>query len=684
MGVLGRLRRKGGAEGAAGASTGASAGSEEVLFGGPLRYDSGFGRHDLAMLDLSFTQVARRIPLMIVATVRMAWGADRAALVAVAFAEIGQGAARAFGLLATNAALVSLFAAGPTPGRVRAAVPSLVAVAVATGSAAVLAALSTAATGRLEPKVERAATVQFLSRAIRVELSAMEDAEFHRLLDSAKYGTMSARRMIGHTVAVVNAALTLVAAGGVLAVLHPVLLPLLVLIAAPKGWGAVRIARRRYASIQAWLQHARASLLLSNLLTDQQAAPEVRVNAAGPFLLDHFENMSAAAESEQTRLARARAGTDLVASVLSGTAALGTYLTLGFLLTSGSMPLAVAGTAVLGIRTGAANITTLVTQVNALYEEALFVQDLDQLCAEGDRLAIPRGGRAMAASPELIRLEDVTFTYPGREEPALSRVDLAIRRGQVVALVGQNGSGKSTLAKLVAGLYQPDSGRITWDGVDAAELDRDQVFGQVGMVAQDFQRWPFTARANIVIGRPGAPPDDETAFTRAASYARLHEVVDTLPRGWNTLVARGYTGGVELSGGQWQRLGLARARFRSAAVLIADEPTSSLDPKAEVEAFERIRSLAAEGHAVVLITHRLASVRHADTIYVLDRGRLVEQGTHEELLARQDRFAELFNLQAGQYAAEPVPDRSGRPDAVADRAGTSDRAGEPADAQGPR
>jgi ATP-binding cassette, subfamily B, bacterial len=639
-------RRRGFVDEAAGAS-------ERLLFGGRLRYDLGFNRHEMAGLTLSFTAMARRLPHMFAESARLAWAADRTALVTVVGCAVGKAVVQATILLAATRALIAVFAGGPTPDRVLAALPSLAAIAAASGIAAVMTALSRAATGRLEPKVERLATLKFLRHAARVELSAIEDAQFHRLLDAAGHATTSARRIIGTSTGVINALATVVGAAGAAALLHPVLLPLLLLVAVPRGWGAVRAARCRYQSIQCWLEHTRASRLTSDLVTRQEAAQEVRVHGAGAFLLEHYAGMAATAEAEQTRVARYEATSMLTASALSGLAALVTYAALGLLLLNGGMPLAVAGAAVMAIRTTTASLSTLVMEINRLYEDALFLKDLDTLGEEADRRAIPDTGADLAPTPTVIRVEDAGFTYPNQDRPALDGVNLTIHRGQVVALVGENGSGKTTLAKLIAGLYAPDTGRITWDGVDVRDLDRGQLFDRVALVSQDFQRWPFTARANVIIGRPGGPVD-EHALEEAAAYADLHGIVETLPKGWDTIIQRGFTGSAQLSGGQWQRIGLARAHYRSAALIICDEPTSALDPKAEIETFDKIHKLTAKGHTVVLITHRLASVRHADHIYVLDHGRLVEEGTHTDLLQRSGHFADLYRLQADQFTRATI------------------------------
>ncbi|MEU3601118.1 ATP-binding cassette domain-containing protein [Streptomyces sp. NPDC006798] len=631
--------------------------SERLLFGGPLRYEAGWSTHDGSFLELNLRAMIVRMPGLIAATIGLANRADPRALRRVAGAELGGGIAQAVGLIAVNQVLVHLLGGGATVDRLMAAVPALIAVALTAVVGALLRSVSTAGTGRLEPKVFRVATEEYLERVARVELSAVEDEQFHKLLDSAQWGAESARRMIRFSTSVVNAGISLVAAAGVLTVLHPALLPLLMLMTMPSAWSSLTIARRRYVSFHTWVQHARAGQLLGRLLIDAQAAPEVRVHNIGPFLLRHFRMMAETGEREQTRLAGLAARTGLVASGWTGLATAGTYTTLGLLLWTGTMDLAVAGTAVIAIRTGSANLESLVVQLNLLYEESLFVSDLDTLCKEADRRLIPVTGRPLPEHVGAVRFENVSFTYPGDHgTPALDRVDVTIPAGRIVALVGNNGSGKSTLAKLLCGLYPPDTGRVMWDDVDATEADRAQLFDRVAVVAQDFFRWPFTARVNVAIGRPDAP-HDEPLLDAAAAYAGADETVASLPRGWDTLLARGYRGGHQISGGQWQRLGIARARHRDARILVVDEPTSALDAEAEQRVFDQIRDMAADGQTIVLITHRLHSVRHADVIYVLDQGRVVEHGSFGELMSPEatGAFRRMYTVQSRQYAYEEEP-----------------------------
>lgn len=639
--------------------------SEQLLFGGPLRYDMGWNKHEEAFLELNLRSMVTRLPHLVATTVQLAWEADKGALRTVAFAEIGRGVSQAVGLIAVNRVLAHLLGSGSTAERLTDAAPAL-AVAGATALAgAVLRARSTAGTGQLEPKVERVATERYLAHTARVELEAVEDEEFHKLLDSASYGAGSARRMVKFCTNVINAMLSLVAAAGVLAVLHPVLLPLLVAMTLPSAWAALTVARRRYVSFHAWVQHSRAGQLISRLLISTEAAPEIRVHNVGPFLLHHFRAMSQSQEAEQRRLARLAARTGLFAAGWTGLATAAAYATLGGLLWTGAMALSVGGTAVLAIRSGSSSLESLVMQINAMHEESLFVGDLHRLCEEAAGRAIPVGGLPLPAAPARITFENVVFTYQGKDNKrALDGASLTIPTGKIVALVGENGSGKTTLVKLLCGLYRPDSGRILWDGVDAAEADRQELVSRVAVVGQDFYRWPFTAEVNIGIGRPEEPLSRER-LECAARYAGADELIEEMPRGWQTLLARGYKGGHQLSGGEWQRLGLARAHYRAGQILIVDEPTSALDAKAEQQLFEQIRRLADAGQTVILITHRLGSVRAADVIHVLERGRVVESGSFADLLSDESEgpkvFRDLYGIQAAQYAVDgaAVPTQKG-------------------------
>jgi ATP-binding cassette, subfamily B, bacterial len=312
----------------------------------------------------------------------------------------------------------------------------------------------------------------------------------------------------------------------------------------------------------------------------------------------------------------------------------------------GAVPLAVAGTAVLAIRSGQTYLANLMYATNRLYEEGLYFTDFLDFCADAEsRLGSERPEKAPGTF-ERITVEDVVFTYPGSSAPALQGMSIIIDRGEVIALVGENGSGKTTLAKILSGLYEPDSGRVRWDDTDLADVDPDQLRRHIAVIAQDHTRWPLTAKQNISMGTDKG----EDALTSAAEVAGADQVVAELPHGYNTLLDRRFKDGHELSGGQWQRIAVARGFYRDAPLLICDEPTAALDARAEDALFTRIRQHA-DGRTVLLITHRLASVRYADRIYVLDHGKVTEHGTHDQLIELNGLYADLYNLQAAAYSA---------------------------------
>ncbi|MFI1060410.1 ATP-binding cassette domain-containing protein [Streptomyces spororaveus] len=612
--------------------------SERLLFGGELAYDVGWDQHEGAWLKLGLWTMAKALPSMAATGLKLAHLADARALRVVLGAEVGRGITQAVGLVAVNSVLGHVLAGGTTNDRLARAVPALVVVALTALLGSLLRSASTAATGELEPKVQRVATERYLGLVHQVELSAIEDDEFHRLLDAARYGADSARRMIRYCTNTLNSGISLIAAAGVLTVLHVALLPLLVLMTLPSAWSSLTISKQRYISFHTFVQHARAGHLLGQLLTQREAAAEVRVHGVGPFLLEHFREMAETSEREQTRLARNAARIGLIADAGSGAATLLTYGALGLLLWSGRMDLAVAGTAVLAIRTGASSLDGLVLQMADLHQESLFVADFDRLCVEAKARAIPATGEDLPETVREVRFEKVTFTYPGSSgevlEPTLREVSLSFPMGKVIALVGANGSGKSTLIKLLAGLHLPDEGggTIWWDGVDAAKADRNQIFARIALMSQSFFRWPFTVRVNIGIGRPDQPIEDQ-AVHEAAAFSGASRFIDALHRGLGTLLGRGYKGGKDASGGEWQMLGISRSVYRHAKILVVDEPTSALDAVAEQRVFDQIRALAAEtGQTIVLITHRLHSVRHADVIHVMKDGQVAESGSFSELM----------------------------------------------------
>ncbi|MGC5010845.1 ABC transporter ATP-binding protein [Streptosporangium sp. DT93] len=633
------------ADGPSGDRAAAPATSDASLAFGELSL-SEWNAHTDTMAKVGFLTIARRLPALISQAVRLAWLASpRDTTVAVSLSLLA-GVFTAFGLLATTEVLSALFQAGPTPERVRAALPGLIMVGVAAALRTLMQAGAGWAQSRLEPQVGRIAEERLYGLTSRVDLAAFDDSDFHDALQRARTrGVSMADVVVTTTVNVLTATIGIAAAAGVLGVLHPVLLPLLVLAVLPDAWAAVRSARMRYTTMYALIPAARRKWIISDLLAQRDPAAEVRSFTMRGFLLRMYDAVATAEQTIMLALARRQMVARVVGEALGGIGTALVYVALGVLLAMGAVPLAVAGTAVLAIRSGQTYLANLMYATNRLYEEGLYFTDFLDFCAEAEaKLPAGREGTVPETFARIVA-EDVVFTYPGSASPALRGLTVRLERGEVIALVGENGSGKTTLAKILSGLYEPDAGRVLWDDTDLSTVDPDALRRRIAVIAQDHTRWPLAARYNITMGTDKGEP----ALVAAAEVAGADQVVAELPNGYDTLLDRRFKDGHELSGGQWQRIAVARGFHRDAPLLICDEPTAALDARAEHALFERIRRHA-DGRTVLLITHRLASVRYADRIYVLDHGRVIEHGTHDELIGLDGLYADLYGLQAAAYA----------------------------------
>jgi ATP-binding cassette subfamily B protein len=349
-----------------------------------------------------------------------------------------------------------------------------------------------------------------------------------------------------------------------------------------------------------------------------------------------------------------------VAGTLGLAAALGAGIAgLLYLALSDRLGLADAATAAGALLILGERIMMTVNSVGEVYEAGLFVEDYTTFLATAPTQHAATGTNPAPAAFERITVADVTFTYPAGVRPALRDVNLELRAGQIVALVGENGSGKTTLAKLLARLYLPQSGSIRWDGADTADVDPEQLRRRIAVIFQDFQHYDLPAWQNIGLGAVERIADRD-AVRAAARRAGADTYLRGLPDGYDTILSPEYTGGRDLSIGQWQRVALARAFMRDAPLIILDEPTAALDARAEHELFASIRTMYA-GRTVLFISHRFNTVRIADHIYVLHDGRIVEDGDHDALIARGGLYAELFTLQAAAYTASPTAQRSDSP-----------------------
>jgi ATP-binding cassette subfamily B protein len=490
--------------------------------------------------------------------------------------------------------------------------------------------------------------MRLLHLTTQVDLSTFDDPSWRDAMERARdKGIWAAQQVVDRGIDLATNFIGLVAAAGVLAVLHPLLLPLLVLAVVPTAWASVRSARLGYRRMLKLIAVWRRQRMLAELLAAREPAAELRAFTVRRFLLAEVERLLGVATTEEIRVTTRQVRTALVGQALSAFATGVTYAALLWLLWTGRMDLAVGGAAAYAINIGIGKLTELAFSANRVYEQGLYFADFQGFCELSRSRAEPAPGNGASARFSEIRVEGVTFSYPDAERPAVRGVSMTLRRGEIVALVGENGSGKSTLAALLAGLYRPQQGVISWDGVDLTAIAPETIRGQVAVVMQEPTRWPMSARVNITIGRHDRRVRTADVYG-AARAGDAHDFVMELARQYDTLLSRQFTDGADLSGGQWQRLAVSRAFYRDAPLLICDEPTANLDARAEHEVYRRLRELAA-GRTVVLITHRMASVREADRIYVLDHGEVVQQGDHSSLMSTDGIYRQLFTLQASAY-----------------------------------
>jgi len=443
---------------------------------------------------------------------------------------------------------------------------------------------------------------------------------------------------------------------GVLAALvaiEPALVPLVVLVFFPAWAGAARRGEAFFRFYFGMTPRDRERGYLMGILTGRDPAKEVRAFDLAGYLRRRWERLFDERLSELRDVSRRQLWFSLAANVGSGAILAATLLLVAWLAVRGTVSLAGAGVAVAAVAIAGERLTMAGYSAGALAEASLYVQDYAAFLAMLPEIERREPTAPGASSFRRIDVDNVSFTYPTGDQPALHDISLTIEAGEIVALVGENGSGKTTLAKLLAGLYRPDKGVISWDGVDIGTVDRGDLSRAIAPIFQDFVRFHLPARDNIGLGRVDHV-DDLDGIRNAARYADADVFIAELPAGYDTMLGPEFVGGTDLSVGQWQRIALARAFFRGAPFVVLDEPTASLDARAEHDLFERIRGLLA-GRTVLLISHRFSSVRSADRIYVLDGGRVVESGTHDELMAESGLYAELFSLQAAAYLTEPEP-----------------------------
>ncbi len=538
--------------------------------------------------------------------------------------------------------------------------------------------------------VQRHASKPVTEVAAAIGLRDFDTPEFHdRMQRAQQTATMRPLQVTNAVLTIGHSLLGLIGVTIGLLILSPLLLVISLLGFLPLWFVTTRISRLVWEFMREMTPNDRKRGYVLSLLTSRQMAAEVRAFGLSRYLRGLYERLSDERISRLRQHLRQRTALSVAGSLGSAVAGGLTFAVLAWLITTGHIGLAVAGAAATATFQLGGQLQGLAFAGGQLYESSLFIEDLEAFLA---LLPALEAARPKGAAPEgftKIEVRGVHFTYPSSPEPrtpgpeargmglkavkaagmpfmffdpkpeadgegprrphALKNISLDINRGEVIALVGENGSGKTTLAKLICGLYTPDRGSVAWDGVDLAGADPERLREQVTVIFQDFVRYWLSVRENIGIGRVERMSDEE-AIRAAARHSGADRFIESWPEAYDALLGPIFEGGKELSVGQWQRMALARAFFRDAPLVILDEPTASLDARAEADLFERIRSLFKD-RSVLLISHRFSSVRSADRIYVMKEGAVVEHGSHEELMAQGGLYSELFNLQARAYLA---------------------------------
>ena len=526
----------------------------------------------------------------------------------------------------------------------------------------------------LQERVTNTIQLQIMDHASKLDLAFFEDSTSYDLLRRAQQGASSRPLfMVSGVFGLIQTFIAFVSMIALLIALSPLLAVVALVAPIPAFIADTRYGWRGY-SFARWASPIRRRMdYLTTLVTTDTYAKEVKLFGLGPYFIDRFRQLSTVYQDRQRGLVVTRYFAGFVWSTITTLAGSLTYLYVALQAIAGKLTLGDLTLFTQAASSVQGSVQGLLGGFGSMYENNLYLNDLFELLAtpvgiEGDvgdgtaateRRTAPVGAAAtpgldLAAVRGELTFDHVTFRYPGREEDAVNDVSFTIVPGETVAVVGRNGAGKSTLIKLVTRLYDPTDGRILLDGADLREFEPADLRRLIGGMFQDYVTYQASAAENIGLGELDRI-EDRAAVEEAARKGGADTLLDRLPDGWDTPLGKWFDGGVELSGGEWQKIALGRAFMRDARILLLDEPTSALDAQAEFELFARLRSLA-RGRTAIYISHRFSTVRQADRILFLEHGRLVEQGTHAELMALGGRYAQLFTLQAAAYTGEPVED----------------------------
>ncbi|HTT02715.1 MAG TPA: ABC transporter ATP-binding protein [Steroidobacteraceae bacterium] len=500
----------------------------------------------------------------------------------------------------------------------------------------------------LRAQLGQRVNVMILEKALTLTLSHFEDSEFYDKLTRARREASSRPlSLVTRTFGLLQNAISLASYGALLVRFSPWAVVVLLCAGLPAFVAEAKFSGDAFRLFRWRSPETRMQLYLETVLAREDHAKEVKLYGLGPRLLERYRDIFRRLYREDRALTIRRDLWGFGLGLIATLALYGAYAWIALSTVRRAITLGQMTMYLMLFRQGQSAVSAMLSAIGGMYEDNLYLSTLYEYLETP--VPPPLGAIVHGPRPEDgIRFEDVSFTYPDTSEPALQHVSLHLRPGASLALVGENGSGKTTLIKLLTRLYAPTSGRIMLEGRDLGAWDESALRERIGVIFQDFARYQMLVGENVGAGDERYF-EDEARWREAASKGRASDFIESLPAGYYTQLGKWFRDGRELSGGQWQKIALARAFMRTRAdILVLDEPTAAMDAQAEAEVFEHFRQLARD-RITILISHRFSTVRMADQIVVLDRGRIIEQGSHEQLMLLQGHYAHLFALQARGY-----------------------------------